>query len=97
MPGTLPAVIYEKLGGGGIISRQFYLIILTEGIHPARDAAGIAELFGLGFTRDGFLKYVKDRRETGIYLTGCATGPKRIEEVYAESLQTAREIHGGLV
>jgi heterodisulfide reductase subunit A len=96
VPGNPPAVVYEK-SGGGIIARRFDLVVLTEGIHPARDAAGIAELFGLGFTRDGFLKIVKEGRETGIYLTGCAAGPKRIEEVSAESIQTAREIHGGLI
>jgi heterodisulfide reductase subunit A len=94
--GPPPAVVYEKPGAGEMAVRDFDLIILSEGIHPARDAIKAAEIFGLGFTGEGFLKYVKEPRETGIYLTGCAGGPKSIQEVYGESLQIAREISGGI-
>lgn len=97
-PGPPPAIVYEKPEAGeicpgeGVTVRDFDLVILSGGIHPARDAAKTAEIFGLGFTGEGFLKYVKEPRETGIYLTGCAGGPKSIQEVHAESLKTAREI-----
>jgi len=73
----------------------FDLVVLCDGIHPADDMARIAELCGLGQTEAGFLKYVKGidhADKTGIYITGCAKGPAKIEEVYADSIAVARRI-----
>ncbi|MCL6589042.1 MAG: FAD-dependent oxidoreductase [Firmicutes bacterium] len=95
-PGSPPAIVYEKPETGEIAAYDCDWIILSEGIHPARDTAKTAEIFGLGLTGEGFLKYVKDPRETGIYLAGCAGGPESIAEVYAGSLRIAREIQGGI-
>jgi len=100
--GKIARIAYEQPGVSGIIEREFDLIVLSEGIHPSCDTDRIAELFMLGIDKNGFLKYVKDGDNTGIYLIGCASGPKKIEEVRSEALTTAREIiqkgtFGGLV
>lgn len=92
IPGKPARVAYEQPGTGGIVEREFDRIILSEGIHPSRDAAKIAELCMLGIDENGFLRYVQDGDKAGIYLIGCASGPKRIEEVQSEALATARRL-----
>ena len=73
----------------------FDLIVLSDGIAPASDAGRVAEICGLGQTGDGFLKYVNgmdDVKSTGIYIAGCAGGPARIEDVYADAVAAAKAI-----
>lgn len=83
---------YEQPGTGSVMEKGFDVIILSEGIHPAKDSEQLAELCMLKLDGNGFLKYVKDGELTGIYLSGCASGPKKIEEVHAEALAVARGI-----
>jgi len=90
--GSPAKILYEQPGSGGINEREFDLVVLSEGIHPSEDAGKIAEVCALGMDKNGFLKYVSDGKATGIYIAGCASGPKRIEEVYSEALAAAREI-----
>ncbi|MGE4283965.1 MAG: FAD-dependent oxidoreductase [Clostridia bacterium] len=90
-------ILYEKPGANEFVEQEFDMIICSEGIHPSKDTAKIAEICKLGIDKDGFLKVVKNGSSTGIYLIGCASGPKKIEEVYTESLQTARAICGGII
>ncbi|MGE5614347.1 MAG: FAD-binding protein [Bacillota bacterium] len=88
-----PAVIIcEDPGTGELVEREFDLVVLSEGIHPAADTDCIAEICMLGVNRDGFLKHVRDGSETGIYVAGCAAGPERIEEAYNESLAVAGQV-----
>jgi heterodisulfide reductase subunit A len=64
----------------------FELVVLADGIRPADEAAKIAEICGLNQAETGFLKYVtdiSDANQSGVYITGCAKGPAKIEEVYA--------------
>lgn len=88
----LASVLYEQPGEDGIIEREFDLIVLSEGIHPSKDVDTLSELCMLGIDDNGFLKYVIDGSKTGIYLAGCASGPKRIEEVHAEALVVAEQL-----
>jgi len=88
-------VVFDNPETGKREELAFDLVVLCDGIRPADDMARIAELCGLGQTEAGFLKYIKgighaDR--TGIYITGCAKGPAKIEEVYADSIAVARRI-----
>ena len=85
-------VAYEKPGANGLIEEDFDIIVLSEGIRPSSDNSGIAEICMLGVGRDGFLKYVKKGSETGVFLAGCAAGPRSIEESYSEAVAVAREI-----
>jgi heterodisulfide reductase subunit A2 len=90
--GPPPTIIYEKPGTGELISAEYDLIVLSEGVHPPADAEKLAEICNLGIDKNGFLKLVNDSKKTGIYVAGCASGPLKIEETYIESLRIAREI-----
>jgi len=68
----------------------FDLVVLSDGIHATQDSARIAEICGLGQTEAGFLKYVKEANNQGVHIAGCAKGPAKIEEVYAEAIAVAR-------
>jgi heterodisulfide reductase subunit A len=85
-------VVYEQPGTNSIIEKEFDIIVLTEGIHPPMDAERIAELCMLEIDDNGFLRYISNAETDGVYLAGCASGPKRIEEVHAEALTTARKL-----
>lgn len=89
--GGYPAVIeYEDLEAGMKL-RAFDKVILSEGIHPPRDAAHTADLFGLQQDPRGFLRPVPGRAD-GIALAGCARTPYKIEESYADGRRAARQI-----
>ena len=91
-PGKPNRIQYEQPGAGSVTEKEFDIIILSEGIHPAKDTELLAELCMLKVDGNGFLKYVKDGELTGIHLAGCVSGPWKIEEVHSESLAVARGI-----
>lgn len=94
--GTPNVIVYEHPEDHRLVERSMDLLILSEGIYPSDEFEELAEICMLGLNENGFMSYIKDPRESGIYLAGCVAGPRRIEEVYAESLQVAREICGGI-
>jgi heterodisulfide reductase subunit A len=85
-------ILYEDPETGMVIERDFDLVVFSEGIRPSPDTELIAELCILGVDERGFLKQVRDGDKTGIYVAGCASGPKRIEEVYTESIVVAEKL-----
>lgn len=93
--GKTSGILYEDPETGRIREEIFDIVVLTEGIHPAADAERLAEVCGLGLDANGFLKPVMDGEKTGIYLAGCASGPKSISESCAEALSAARTIIKG--
>jgi len=100
--GKEAAILYEKTGEG-IVEETFDMVVLTGGIHPSKDNERLAEILMLGTDGNGFLRSVKDGRTTGVFIAGCAGGPKGIEETYAQAILAAREIcgagpaHGGTI
>lgn len=94
MAGNPVRVLYNDASSGDTREMEFDLAVLSEGIHPPEDAAKLAEICGFGLDRHGFLKYVREGNLSGIYLAGCASGPKNIEETHAEALTVAKEILG---
>jgi heterodisulfide reductase subunit A2 len=91
-PGKSAKVVYEQLETGRVVEREFDLIVLSEGIHAPNDAEKIAELCNLRIEESGFLGCIREGNETGVYVLGCASGPKRSEEVYNEALSATRQI-----
>lgn len=91
-PGDAPKIFYEHPETGEVVEREFDLVVLAEGIRPPSDAEYIAELCTIGMDDRGFLKDIGGSAKTGVYIAGCASGPKKIEEVYRESLATARKL-----
>ena len=88
-------ITFDNHPAGKREQRQHEVIILTDGIRPAADSGRLAEICGLTQDSTGFLKYTTgpaEAKQTGIYLAGCAAGPKKIETAHAEALAAAREI-----
>jgi len=74
----------------GIKIRDFDLVVLSDGIHAALDNERMAEVYGLGQDKDGFLYAVG--KNSGTYVTGCARAPMKIDETYADSVAAAGKI-----
>jgi len=93
--GSQGIVAYDDPDSGIREERGFDVIVLSDGIHATDDADRIAEVCGLCLSEEGFLKYttgISEAEESGVYITGCASGPKKIETVYSESVSVAKEI-----
>ena len=93
--GERACVAFDNPETGKREEQAFDFVVLSDGIRPGEDAGRIAEICGLGQTEAGFLRYVKDMGDadrTGIYIAGCAKGPYKIEETYADSVAVARRI-----
>jgi len=87
--GGEPAVVeYEEPESGKLIRREFGMVCLSDGIHPPKDAFKTAELCGLSQDKNGFLK----GGNNGIFVTGCAKQPAKIEETWFDSVAVARQI-----
>ena len=71
----------------GIRSMAFDLVVLSDGIHAPSENDFLAEIFKLSRDKDGFLNSVGS--DLGIYVTGCARAPMKIDEAYADSVATA--------
>ena len=102
--GTPVMVEYEGTQGDGslvpasetgdcyfsIESREFDIVVLSDGIQADEENDKIAEICGLSQDKDGFL-YTPDY--TGnIFVTGTARVPMRIDEAYADAITVANKI-----
>ena len=78
------------------------LVVLSHGMVPAQETAGIAATLGVDTDDDGFID-ILDRKnratETtreGIFVCGSAAGPKALVECNTEASAVAAEIHNFL-
>ena len=76
----------------GVTGREFDLVVLSEGIHACTDNHKLAEVCNLGQDKDGFMQAIG--AESGVYVTGCAKSPMKIDETCADSKATASRIIG---
>lgn len=71
------------------------MVVLSVGLVPRPQTAGVAALLGLSTSADGFLEeaHPKTRpvqtRISGVYLAGCAQGPKDIPDTVAHAKAAA--------
>ena len=84
------AVIEYDDPGSGIKSKQFDLVVLSDGVHAGADNDRLAEICILDQNEDGFLKAVCS--DSGIFVAGCARAPMKIDEAYADSVSVAGSI-----
>ncbi|MHC4537297.1 MAG: CoB-CoM heterodisulfide reductase HdrA2 [Planctomycetota bacterium] len=80
---------------GKVIEREFEIVILSVGIEPRHDSDVIQKLLTLSKTSDGFfmeshpkLKPV-DAPTPGIFMCGCAEGPKDIKDSVTQASAAA--------
>jgi len=93
--GGLPVIIEYDDPGEGIKSKDFDLVVLSNGIHASADNERLAEICRLGQDKEGFLKTVGT--DSGIYVCGCARTPMKIDEAYADAVTVAGRILGSEV
>ncbi|MHA2250625.1 MAG: hydrogenase iron-sulfur subunit [Candidatus Kariarchaeaceae archaeon] len=86
-----PLVIYENTETGELVEEEFDLIILAPALLPSAGTSEIANLMGLNLDMDGYIQS-KDveglsvgTSKEGIYVAGCASGPKDIPDSVAEA------------
>jgi heterodisulfide reductase subunit A len=88
MPGEVyrgasgPELVYAP-GDGPRSTEEFDLVVLSQGLRPPVGAGGLAGMFGLEQTSDGFLG--SDAEPVagggpGVFLAGTARGPMSIAE-----------------
>ena len=88
---------------GGKKSLAADMVILSPAIEPAIDAAKIAEITGVSQDEKGFFEEAHEKLDPiststeGIYIVGCAQGPKNISDTMVQSEAAAGKILSSLV
>jgi len=94
--GDSVTVEYDDGSIDGIKSKNFDLVVLSDGIHASCENDVLAELFGLDIDKDGFLQTVGNSdnsdKKPAVYVAGCAKAPMKIDEAYADAITVAGEI-----
>ena len=92
--GGKPAVVEYEDTAGKMTNRKFDLVVLSNGIYASADNDRLAEIFGLGRDKEGFLHTADEviGEGAGIYVAGCARGPMKIDEAYADARAVAGRI-----
>ena len=89
------AVRYENTGTGRIESKRVDMVVLATAARPPDGLAELGQTLGLETAGDGFLRAEETHAglvgsaRPGIYLAGCAGGPKDIPDTVAEASAAA--------
>jgi len=85
----------EETAMGKIIEREFDMIILSIGIEPRYDSDVVQKLLTLSRTSDGFFMEAHpklrpvDAPTPGVFICGCAEGPKDIKDSVTQASAAA--------
>ena len=91
-------IIVEDTLSGQVLRIPADMIVLAGSMVPRADSASTARLFGLSRSPDGFLleQHPKlgpvDTMSEGIYIAGCAQGPKDIPHTVVQSQAAAARV-----
>ena len=91
--GGAPVVVEYDDPKAGIARKEFDLVVLSEGIHAGADNSRMAEVCGLNQDAHGFLRAAGEG--SGVYVSGCARTPLKIDETCADSVAVAGSILAG--
>jgi heterodisulfide reductase subunit A len=78
-----------------VIETDFDLVVLSVGLRPSKGTKEIAEILKLGESPDGFLQEAHpkfrpvDTLTDGVFICGCAQGPKDIPDTVAQASAAA--------
>lgn len=90
IPETNNVTIRYATDGEGVKEEEFDLVVLSVGLNPPKDAADLAQKFGIELESHGFCKTnpvnPMETSRKGIFVSGAFTGPMDIpESVYGAS------------
>ncbi|MDR7415451.1 MAG: FAD-dependent oxidoreductase [Armatimonadota bacterium] len=84
-------VRYEDTLAGEVREQDYDMVVLAPAVRPPEGLAELARILGVELDGDGFLKVQAQRggvlltTRPGIYVAGCAAGPKDIPDSVAEA------------
>lgn len=84
-------VRYEDTAAGAVQEEEFDMVVLAPALLPARGLDDLAAVLDVEVDDDGFVKTVgakgslEETTRAGIYVCGCASGPKDIPDSVAEA------------
>ncbi|MBI4055528.1 MAG: FAD-dependent oxidoreductase [Elusimicrobia bacterium] len=84
-------VVYEDTEGGSLRRQDFDLVVLATAVCPPAGHKRLAQALGVGLGPDGFLNVEEGSTgflhtsRPGVYVAGCASGPKDIPDSVAEA------------
>lgn len=96
-PGDALEVSYEDLAANRYVQASYDMVVLCSDVKPAAGLAELAELVGVELTENGYIAVSEDdggavaTSRPGIFVSGCASGPKNIKD----SIVTAQAAAGG--
>jgi len=76
----------EDTNTGQLMTKVHDLLIISPGLQPPEDLSDLAEELGIGLSDDGYIQVRDglvapvDTGKTGVYVCGCADGPKDIPD-----------------
>jgi heterodisulfide reductase subunit A len=88
-------VRYESFENEKVVEENYDMVILATAAIPGKGTKELAAVLGIELDKDGFFKTapsspVKSTRE-GIFIAGCASGPKDIPDSVTEASAAAAE------
>lgn len=91
-------VKFENTLTGKVQEKEFDMVILCNAIEPSEGTKQIAEILKLSKSEDGFLLELHPKLEPvstairGVYIAGCAQGPKDIPDSVAQACACASKV-----
>ncbi|TXT60230.1 MAG: CoB--CoM heterodisulfide reductase iron-sulfur subunit A [Promethearchaeota archaeon] len=88
-------LFYDNALLNEVSSQNFDLVVLSTGIIPSKGTSEMIETMGLGTGPSGFLDEIhgclkpQETKNMGIYICGCAAGPKNIPYSVSTALAAA--------
>ncbi len=90
-------VSYEDLSINHFVRRTYDLVVLCSDVEPPDGLAELATAAGVDLAEDGYIKVsggngsgsVIDTSRPGVFVAGCASGPKNIKESLTEAQAAA--------
>ena len=95
--GTM-TLYFDSTLGGGLMKEEFDLIVLSTGMVPSKGTIELSEIMGLSRGPNGFLSEIHgclkpvETKDAGIYICGCASGPKNIPFSVSSALGAASKV-----
>jgi len=92
-----------QAGGGKTAKENFDLVVLAPAMVPNEDTARLAGLFNLPLDETGFFKEIHMMLDPvatpieGVFVSGCAMGPRNIPETIIQSQAAAGKILSSLI
>ena len=86
-----PVVIFEDTEAGELITQEFDLIVLAPALLPSKGTGVLADMMEINLDMDGYIEnreiegFPVATSKEGVYVAGCASGPKDIPDSVAEA------------